>query len=89
VIRETAKVCMAFRKLSSEADALTAGGTELHILIVDGKKEYLYMSNRPSISLCVSVEATKFGDPWNETVMFSLYSRITNYCGFCASNRNS
>ena len=35
---------MAFRKLYSVADALTAGGMEFHILIVVGKKEYLYMS---------------------------------------------
>jgi hypothetical protein len=43
MIPDTSKICMAFRKLSSEVDALIAGGMVFHILIVDGKKEYLFM----------------------------------------------
>jgi hypothetical protein len=47
---------MAFRKLSIEADAITAGGMEFHILIVNGKNEYFYMSILVVICLMLLAE---------------------------------
>ena len=56
MIPEMSMMYMAFRKLSKEVDVLMVGGMEFHILIVDGKNEYLYTSILVVICLMLLAE---------------------------------